>query len=255
MQSMSTVQGNLASMAREVEGRNGKSGRGRNGSVDNATEQWDSQAPYVMEQLQAVDESRCNHLRDVLTQYQTHEVDQVERNRLTAEQCLNALLTVETADEIKMFAVRYARDGGAAIPEAIAPRTPASRMAQRNTRMPPRTDTNSSLTVPGAFPQAQDDRASQRSASSGFLNRSSVGFQLISYSTRRREEKGRSAWTQTSRDCTEGQAQQHASRFDFDATFKRPQRGYTIAITRILPVASYSRERLRGVYTNTGGSW
>jgi len=176
MQSMSTIQGNLASMAREVEGRNGKSGRGRNGSVDNATEQWDSQAPYVMEQLQAVDESRCNHLRDVLTQYQTHEVDQVERNRLTAEQCLNALLTVETADEIKMFAVRYAGGGGAAIPEATAPRTPASWMTQRNTRMPPRTDTNSSLTVPGAFPQAQDDRASQRSASSGFRNQCSVGF-------------------------------------------------------------------------------
>lgn len=161
MQSMSTIQGNLTTMAREAEGALKKSGRGRNGSTDGAAGQWNSQAPYIMEQLQAADESRCNHLRDVLTQYQTHEIDQVERNRVTAEQCLNVLLTVETADEIKLFAVRNVRDTDA--PSSISATGMAS-TPQRNSRMPPRTDTDSSLRVPQAS-QAQDDRASQRSGS------------------------------------------------------------------------------------------
>lgn len=74
--------------------------------VESATLQWESQAPYVFEKLQAVDESRLNHLRDVLTQFQTHEVDQVERNRVSAEETLNVLLNIETADEIKTFVLR-----------------------------------------------------------------------------------------------------------------------------------------------------
>jgi len=74
--------------------------------LENAQAQWDSQAPYVFETLQSVDETRLNHLRDVLTQFQTHEVDLVEKNRITAEQSLNILLNVETADEIKTFALR-----------------------------------------------------------------------------------------------------------------------------------------------------
>jgi hypothetical protein len=163
MQSMSTVQGNLATMARGVERQ---SGRGHNNSAGD----WDSQAPFIMEQLQAADESRCNHLRDVLTQFQTHEVDQVERNRKTAEQCLNALLTVETSDEIKLFAVRNVRDAGArsSIAEGTSspgPASTAARTPQRNTRMPPRADTNSSLNVPRAGGTTFDDASSQRSAS------------------------------------------------------------------------------------------
>lgn len=143
-----------------------QSGRGHN----NSSGDWDSQAPFIMEQLQAADESRCNHLRDVLTQFQTHEVDQVERNRKTAEQCLNALLTVETADEIKLFAVRNARTPGArsSIAEGASSPTPmpaVARTPQRNTRMPPRVDTNSSLNVPAAGGANLDDAASQRSAS------------------------------------------------------------------------------------------
>lgn len=94
MQQISTMRDNLATLAKEAGGRGGGSS------------QWSSQSPFMFETLQAADESRVNHLRNVLTQFQTHEVDQVERNRVTAEQCLNALLNVETADEIKTFAMR-----------------------------------------------------------------------------------------------------------------------------------------------------
>lgn len=115
---MSTIQGNLIAMQRELDeaqikaDKLGKKGGKANSlkvdnanqKLDSANSQWDSQAPFVFEKLQAVDESRLNHLRDVLTQYLTHEADQVERNRLTAERTLNPLLEVETSQEIQNFA-------------------------------------------------------------------------------------------------------------------------------------------------------
>lgn len=117
---MSTITGNLASMAREIDTAKKKAEKLREkgakakassvasavADVENATLQWESQAPFVFEKLQAVDESRLNHLRDALTQFQTHEVDQVERNRISAEETLNALLNIETADEIQTWALR-----------------------------------------------------------------------------------------------------------------------------------------------------
>ena len=77
--------------------------------LDTAQAQWQSQAPYVFENLQALDEARIGNLRDALTQLQTHEMDQVERNRVSGEQCLNVLLSVETADEINSFAMKAAQ--------------------------------------------------------------------------------------------------------------------------------------------------
>ncbi|KAI5285361.1 hypothetical protein KEM55_000690, partial [Ascosphaera atra] len=100
---------------------------------------WQSRAPFVFEKLQAVDEHRLNALRDTLTQYQTHEVDQNERTRQAAEGCLNVLLNVETGDEIKTFAVRATGEAGGveglAVPvSALAAggeQRPASRQAQQ----------------------------------------------------------------------------------------------------------------------------
>lgn len=120
MKAMSTIQGNLAALAREVEnaqkkteklkdkGDRAETGKVANANTDleNAQGQWESQAPYVFENLQAVDETRLNHLRDVLTQFQTHEVDIVEKSRVSAEQGLNVLLNMQTEDEIKTFALR-----------------------------------------------------------------------------------------------------------------------------------------------------
>ena len=114
---MSTIQGNLAAVAREVEVAQKRAEKVKGGKsinkmssatsdAEEASHQWQSQAPYVFEQLQALDENRINHLRDVLTQLQTHEVDLVERNRISAENCLNALLTLDTSEEISAFVAR-----------------------------------------------------------------------------------------------------------------------------------------------------
>lgn len=135
MQAIGGIQGNLASLAKDLDGAQkkaqklagGKSNANKvanaSSDVDVANQAWESQAPYVFEQLQALDESRVNHLRDVLTQFETHEADLVERNRVTAESCLNALLNVNTADEISTF---VARNTGA---DQSVPRRLASRSA------------------------------------------------------------------------------------------------------------------------------
>ena len=118
MQSMSTIQGNLYVIAKDVENAQKKAAKLNTGKssttkvanatsdVEAASQQWESQAPYVFEQLQALDESRVNHLRDVLTQLETHEVDQVERNRTTAESCLNTLLNINAQEEISGFVAK-----------------------------------------------------------------------------------------------------------------------------------------------------
>lgn len=117
---MATIQGALLSISRDIDHAqkradklHDKGTRALNDKVanassdlDNARAQWDSQAPYVFENLQAIDETRMTLLRDVLTQFQTHETDQIERDRLAVEHSLNTLVTVETVDEIKTFALR-----------------------------------------------------------------------------------------------------------------------------------------------------
>lgn len=147
MQAVSTIQGNLAAVAKEVDGAHkraaklstGKSSANKvanaTSDVEAANQQWESQAPYVFEQLQALDEGRVNHLRDVLTQLETHEVDLVERNRITAETCLNALLNVDTSDEISTFVARIS--GGTGGEPSIPPRIGGRDMAGSSTDGPP----------------------------------------------------------------------------------------------------------------------
>lgn len=120
MQQMNNVQGNLNAIAKEMEkaaektekllakGEKADANKVANATsdLDNARVQWDAQAPFVFESLQSLDERRVNQLRDMLTQLQTLETDQVEKSRVAAEQTLNVLLNVETADEIKTFALR-----------------------------------------------------------------------------------------------------------------------------------------------------
>ncbi|KXG49398.1 Fps/Fes/Fer/CIP4 homology [Penicillium griseofulvum] len=188
MKSMPGIQSNLAGLAKNVEAAQKKvdkaRAKGAKGAeklaseIANAEEvhqQWDSRAPFVYEQLQAADETRLNHLRDVLTQLETHEVDQVERGRQAAESCLNVLLNVETADEIKTFAARMA---GPRVPVTQAvPRRQTERAETPSTLElgPDRTPTapvedqfstpRSEAPLPPP-PRIQDDAASQLSEAS-----------------------------------------------------------------------------------------
>ncbi|EFY96277.1 Fes/CIP4 domain-containing protein [Metarhizium robertsii ARSEF 23] len=116
-QNMHNISSNLTAMARDLEGAQDKSDKlNRKGAkassqkvdeasakLESAAQQWESQAPFIFESLQAVDETRVNHLRDVLTQYQTHETDQAQRVQEIAAQTLAVVLEINTEKEIKDF--------------------------------------------------------------------------------------------------------------------------------------------------------
>lgn len=165
MQALGTTHGNLAAIAKEwshaqkkAEKLNAKGSRkadGASSSADDAAHQWESQAPYVFEQLQALDERRINHLRDVLTQLQTHELDQIEKSRASAESCLNALLNLETADEIKTFAAKVSEGGRGSLARRRSSATASARPPSSSLQAPP--------TPPP--PRLAADRQSQRSGS------------------------------------------------------------------------------------------
>ena len=150
MQGISTIQGNLSSMAKELDDAQEKSnklskkgGKASTAKVEKASaqlqvaeQQWNSQAPFVFETLQALDETRLNHLRDVLTQYTTHQTDLMQRNTTAVEQTLNSLLEINTSQEIRNWSQagvagnpvieRRARQSSTA--ESTAPSTTASNM-------------------------------------------------------------------------------------------------------------------------------
>lgn len=141
IQAMSTIQGNLASIARDLEtaqkrlekvksGKSSTKTANASSDVDAASQQWGSQAPYVFERLQVLDVNRVNHLRDALTQLQTYEVDQVERNRISAERCLHALLNIDAAEEVSTFVAKTSL-GRPSMPR------PRSRNTTSNSLRPP----------------------------------------------------------------------------------------------------------------------
>ncbi|KAI1172581.1 Muniscin C-terminal mu homology domain-containing protein [Nemania sp. FL0916] len=117
MQNIQTIQGNLVKVAKELDEAQEKSdkltkkgGKASAQKVDMAasklelaTNQWKSQAPFVFESLQALDESRMNQLRDCLTQYGTFEGEQAQKLQADTETVLNSLLDYNTANEIQHF--------------------------------------------------------------------------------------------------------------------------------------------------------
>ncbi|OTB06450.1 hypothetical protein M426DRAFT_318865 [Hypoxylon sp. CI-4A] len=120
MLNLQTIQGNLQNMARELEDsqerveklskKGGKASAQKvdlaAGKLDSATQQWESQAPFIFESLQALDESRMNQLRDCLTQYGTYEGEQGQSLQAEAETVLNSLLDYSTASEIQHFVTK-----------------------------------------------------------------------------------------------------------------------------------------------------
>lgn len=115
MQNMYTISNNLGNVSKELSDAQSKADKlsrktgnaekmgAASGKLESAQQQWDSQAPFVYESLQALDESRCNQLRDVLTQYQTHEADHAEQLQSISAETLALMLDVRTETEIENF--------------------------------------------------------------------------------------------------------------------------------------------------------
>jgi hypothetical protein len=153
---MQTIAANLASMAREFEDAQDKSDRlARKGGkasgpkveaaatrLGAASQQWESQAPFIFESLQVLDEQRVNQLRDLLTQLMTHEADQAQRSQIASSEALQMVLEIQTASEVEAFAKRVTN--GKVKTEKKAPRPPSSAgrrssAVESNTISPPTT--------------------------------------------------------------------------------------------------------------------
>ncbi|KAK9324791.1 Muniscin C-terminal mu homology domain-containing protein [Lipomyces orientalis] len=118
---MRAIQENLSSVAREIESAEDKVEKykkkgsskiaGAHQNVNNAVAEWDSQAPLVFEKLQGIDEARLVMLKDVLTRYETSEVDKAQRAVSLCEENLNSLLSFDPQDEIKMYGLQIQTNG------------------------------------------------------------------------------------------------------------------------------------------------
>jgi F-BAR domain only protein len=169
------MKGNLASLAKDIDEAQKKTDKlqakgsrtdtsklsGAISGLQEAIAQWESQAPFVFESLQALDEDRVNHLRDTLTQLETHEVDVLERSRVTAGSALEMIININTSEEISTFVARSSEG----IPSLASPRRPATATRQPSTPgpIPPTPDTATNL----APPASMDDRRSEVSSMSG----------------------------------------------------------------------------------------
>ncbi|KJZ70224.1 hypothetical protein HIM_10372 [Hirsutella minnesotensis 3608] len=161
--SMQNISSNLGALAKDLEDAQDKSEKlGRKGAkanaqkvdaanarLESATQQWESQAPFVFETLQALDESRVNQLRDLLTQYQTHETDKAQRAQEDSAGALAAVLEINTEKEIRNFAQRasVARPSGTS-------RTSTGRLFATNSASAPPARPATSTGPPPSFPTA-----------------------------------------------------------------------------------------------------
>jgi len=167
-QNMNTMSNNLSTMAKDLEDSQSavdkltkKGGRANTSKVEaatskleSATGQWESQAPFIFESLQALDESRVNKLRDLLTQYQTHESDSSQRVQENAMETLALMLEIDTEKEIQSF-VHRATAGKAKLPTRNSTRqssfvgnTPAG--TTPSTPVPPSTADSTNLPPPSS---------------------------------------------------------------------------------------------------------
>lgn len=153
------ISSNLGVVAKDLEDAQGKADKiakkgGKTDKLDAAEtkldiaqQQWDSQAPFVFESLQALDESRVNQLRDYLTQYQTHEADQATRLQKISEETLGVVLEINTETEITGFAHSVdASDRPAAVTRTSTRRSSVA----ANSGIPPPQQTNTNLSTTSA---------------------------------------------------------------------------------------------------------
>lgn len=166
---MHTIGSNLASIAKELEDAQDKSDRlAKKGAKANtqkvdaaatrlssATQQWESQAPFIFESLQVLDEGRVNQLRDLLTQFLTHESDQAQRTQLASSDTLQHILEIETAKEVQTFASKVT-DGRVKVEKKPTPSTRRPSAAESQSQSHPTPPATATTATTGT---ARDDEA------------------------------------------------------------------------------------------------
>ncbi|UKZ94748.1 uncharacterized protein TrAFT101_009600 [Trichoderma asperellum] len=145
-QNMTNIANNLAVMARELDDARSQSdkltkkgGKASTQKVDlasskleSATQQWESQSPFIFETLQVLDESRVNLLRDLLTQLQTHESDRAQRSSDIAVETLAQMLEISTEREVQSFVQKVTAGKSSLPPSRTATRRSTTHMSQNS---------------------------------------------------------------------------------------------------------------------------
>lgn len=73
-------------------------------SPEEVRAQWENQAPYILEQVETIDESRLGHLKNLLTTFGTLEADKSEKTMKISEMVLNSILSYEPLDDVAAYA-------------------------------------------------------------------------------------------------------------------------------------------------------
>ncbi|EHK20694.1 uncharacterized protein TRIVIDRAFT_49781 [Trichoderma virens Gv29-8] len=172
VQNMTNISNNLTVMARELDDARDRSdkltkkgGKASTQKVDaasskleSATQQWESQSPFIFETLQVLDESRVNLLRDLLTQFQTHESDRAQRDSDISVETLANMLEISTEREVQSF-VQKVTAGKAQLPSRTTTRRSTTHMSQNSATSQP-----SVPTTPNTSQPPPDDDASEHNS-------------------------------------------------------------------------------------------
>lgn len=81
-------------------------------SPEEVRQQWENQAPYILEQVETIDESRLGHLKNLLTTFGTLEADRSEKTLKISEKVLNNILSYEPIDDVAAFAALVGKGDG-----------------------------------------------------------------------------------------------------------------------------------------------
>ncbi|KAL7800273.1 Muniscin C-terminal mu homology domain-containing protein [Trichoderma ceciliae] len=166
VQNMNNISNNLTVMARELDDARDRSdkltkkgGKASTQKVDaasskleSASQQWESQSPFIFETLQVLDESRVNMLRDLLTQFQTHESDRAQRGTDISVETLAMMLEISTEREVQGF-VQKVTAGKAQPPSRTATRRSTTHTSQHSASQPSAPSTPN----PASQPPPEDD--------------------------------------------------------------------------------------------------
>lgn len=173
VQNMTNISNNLTVMARELDDARDKSdkltkkgGKASTQKVDaasskleSATQQWESQSPFIFETLQVLDESRVNLLRDLLTQFQTHESDRAQRDSDISVETLAMMLEISTEREVQSFVQKVTAGKAQLPPSRTATRRSTTHMSQNSAASQP-----SVPSTPNTSQPPQEDDASEHNS-------------------------------------------------------------------------------------------
>lgn len=106
---MKTLHRELETLAHTYQSNDDKLRKKNKHPDDETRAQWESQAPYLLEQSEIIDESRLGYLKNSLTTFGTIEADYSDKSLKISEKILNNVLSFEPLDELAAFAAQVSK--------------------------------------------------------------------------------------------------------------------------------------------------